>query len=166
MNNYWKQIANNCKQIKSLRLRIEVNESLRINEELISILKQFKQLKRLKLDFSEDLEYDQLFEFYPFKDLKVLEGLTHLRIRGLSYNIYYCIFNEKILTDIDINFPKLKSLEIDCPFIASEWTSQVLSKLTSLQTIELEISNDEISPEIERQLIDNCKYFKHFYNTY
>ena len=70
---------------------------------MISILEEFKGLKRLELGVEEELEFEQLFEFYPFKDLKLLEGLTHLSIRGLSYDTYYCIFNENILTDIDIN---------------------------------------------------------------
>ena len=38
-----------CKQIKSIRIDVLVNESLRLNDEILSILKQFKRLKRLNL---------------------------------------------------------------------------------------------------------------------
>ena len=49
ITDYWKEIAINCKQIKSLKLCLKVNENMRINKELLSILKQFKRLKRLDL---------------------------------------------------------------------------------------------------------------------
>ena len=105
-------------------------------------------------DFTDD---------HPFQTLKVLEpskefhGLTHF-----SFSVYSDdnSFDEKLLTEIDINLPKLRSLKIDCPFIASEWTPQMLSKLSNIETIELNIRNREFRPEIERQLIKNCKKFK------
>ena len=158
LTKFWKQIAINCKQIKSLRLHLEVNESLRINDEILSILKQFKQLKRLVLKLSYK-EFDlPNVDFHPFKDLKGFEGLTHFSIR--LFFIRKKTFKESLLTDIDINLPKLKTLKIGCPFIASEWTAQVLSRLTSLKTLELNLINREIRPLIERQLTKNCKYLK------
>ena len=125
---------------------------------MISILKQFKQLKRLDLNlYFKDFE-ESFVEFHPFEELKGLNGLTHLSID--IWEPSHNDFNETILTDIDINLPKLKYLEIECLFIASEWTPQVLSRLSSLETIALRIRNREIGPQIERQLIKNCKHFK------
>ena len=168
--NYWKEIAINCKQIKSLkikpkikenlRLREEVEENRQLNDEIVSVLKQFNGLKRLDLEIMDtDYPDDQLDQFIT--DLKHLNGLTHLR---LNFRFYcYHIFNEKILTDIDINFPKLKYFVFNRPFIASEWTAQVFSRLSCLESIYLPISNKEMRPEIERQLIKNCKHLKRFY---
>ena len=170
---YWKQIAINCKQIKSLKLRLKNTESLRINDSMLSILKQFKRLKRLylKLHFEDEDESD--IHFHPFQDLKGLQGLTHLTIRvmvyrnhpnGRSLSSRNQNFNEKILTDIDINLPKLQYLNIEFRFNANEWTAQVLSRLISLQTIYVYIRNVEIVPQIERQLFLNCKHFNRFRN--
>ena len=150
---YWNEIAINCKQLKSFKCRLNYNESLRLNEELVSIL---KRLKRLDLEFSNVGRnyFLKLDNFRPIKDFNVLKGLTNLSIRCNKP------FSETILTDIDIKLPKLKSLRIISPFTASEWTSQVLTKLTNLETIELKIKNLKIIPKIERQLILNCRKFK------
>ena len=168
-NNYWKQIAIKCKQIKSLKHYIEVNESLRLNEEMLSILKQFKRLKRLDLQlYFEDFD-GSVEDLHPFEELKGLEGLTHfsIDINFIKEGVHAIetsnkTFNETLLIDIDNNLPKLQYLWIECPFIASEWTSQVLSRLSSLETIKLKIRNREIRPQIERQLIENCKHLRSF----
>ena len=128
---------------------------------MISILKQFKQLKRLEL-CSQCSHFKDEQPFHKFRDLKPskdFHGLTHL-----SFNIYSNDYDntskETILTDIDINFPKLKSLSIWCPFTASEWTAQVLTKLSKLENISIAVNNREIIPEIERLLIQNCRKLK------
>ena len=149
------EIAINCKQIKSLNICLKQYESLRLND---GILKQFKQLKRLKIKFWE-IPNNPLNEFRPSQDLNGLQGLTHLNI---SVNDWPQNFNESILLDIDINLPKLQSFTINSKFIASEWTALVLSRLSNVETIGLRIRNHEIIPEIERQLIQNCKHFKNF----
>ena len=156
LTNYWNEIAINCKQLKSLKLHLHYYESLQLNREMFSIL---KELKRLELSFSEEVQPD----FKPIEDLVGFEKLTHLTIRVKRDTIIEeFIFEEKILTDIDIKFPKLKYLKFNCPFNASQWTAQVLSKIANLETIELAIKNEEIGPPIERQLIKNCKHFKSF----
>ena len=159
--NNWKEIAINCKQIKSLRLRLKNNENLRINDSLISILKQFKRLKRLDLNLF--LEDSIGSDFHPFEDLKGFEGLTHFTLR-FDENIDD-ESNESFLTDIDINFPKLKYLEIFNHFNPSVWTADVLSRLTNLEVVFLMIGNCEVRPQIERQLIKNCKKFRVFYDS-
>ena len=159
--NYWIEIAINCKQIKSLKLLLRINENMRINKELLSILKQFKRLKRLDLhlfNFKNEF-YKTVEDFHPFKDLKGLEGLTHFSFDWLDPKN---LIEETFLTDIDINFPKLKTLKFNNPFVASEWTAQVLSRLSCLERIYLFIRNLEIETQIERQLIKNCKHFIKF----
>ena len=146
---YWTEIPINCKQLKSLKFRLNYKEILRFKEELFSL---FKRLKRLELFFTYHFQSFQLF-----KGLKKVYGLTHL-------TLYVCSdsFDDTLLTDIDINLPKLKSLKIRSPLIASEWTAQILTRLTNLEKVQLNIVNKEIGPEIERQLIQNCKKFKNF----
>ena len=159
LDNYWKRIAINCKQIKSLKLNIGVDESLLINDSILSILKQYKRLKRLNLQLYHKHSEEPFFSIYPLKDFKGFEGLTHLSI---AYPLSTKTFYETILTDIDINFPKLQYFKICCPFRAGKWTPQVLSQLSDLQTIELAIKNEKTIPFIERHLIRYCKHFKKF----
>ena len=117
----------------------------------------------LCLIYSDFNNYKQVFNFHPIQDLKGLEGLTHLSLGIIQYpNFTHQYFKETILTDIDINLPKLKYLKIDCPFNASEWTAQLLTRLSNLQTIELKIENNSMIDIIKRQLIQNCKKFKKF----
>ena len=149
----WAQIANNCKQLKSLKVCLEFNRSLQLNNEILSTLRGLKRLEVLLIDRSRPRND-------IIKDLSVYHELTHLSIKSL----YYCLtpFEESMLSEIDINFPKLKSLTIYCPFIASQRTAQILTGLSSLETIDLDVENEEIIPEIKRQLIQNCKKFKSF----
>ena len=155
LTNYWNEIAINCKQIKSLRIELNINkESLEIKDELFSI---FKGLKRLDLSVIHRNMTEQPFR--QIQDLKHLKGLTHFSLRLYPY---HKTFDETLLSDIDINLPKLRSLKIWSRFTASEWTVEVLSKLTNLETIALRISNSEIKPQIEKQLILNCRKFKRF----
>ena len=155
---YWNEIAINCKQIKSLKLYFLVKQNMRLNDEILSILKQFKRLKRLDLR----LYYISLSErvsYYPIKYFNGFEGLTHFSFE-LGY--FHNPMVETFLEDIDIIFPKLEYFTINYPFIASEWTAQMLSKISSLKTIELRIENFKIIPQIERQLTNNCKHFSKF----
>ena len=102
-------ISINCQQIKSLKLSLEVNESLRLNDELLSILQKFKQLKRLDLH----LIYrglNETIQYHPIEDFLEFNGLTHLTL-NIFVAFVELIPNEEILTDIDINLPKLKYLK-------------------------------------------------------
>ena len=155
--NYWTQIAIKCKQIKSLETNLRYNERMRLNENI----SKFKSIKRLDLSLNGISSTDDQ-HFHIIQNLTNLKQLTHLSLCerfDLSIN---GTIDETILTDIDINFPKLQSLTIVCRFIASEWTPQILSRISSLETIELDIENREMKPEIEKQLIQNCKKFKRF----
>ena len=151
---YWNQIAINCKQIKSLRLLLKDNKNMRINGETLSILKQFNRLKRLQLFIESSQMASNLIHDFN----NSFRGLTHLTICDTSYNAI--ALNETLLTNIDINLPKLKYLKINCPFTGNEETGRVLGSLSCLEEIELKIKNEEIIPEIERQLSENCKHIK------
>ena len=163
---HWNEIAINCNQLKSLKLSLDCYEVPLIDDQMLSVLKQFKRLKRLEFEFNYKMFKGSNIYFRPIKDFKGLEGLTHLSI---IYNDFYDYmlgdFEETKLTDIDIILPKLKYLKIEfLPFDASECTGQVLSRISTLETVELEIENPEIIPVIETQLIQNCKHFKKFNN--
>ena len=157
LTKYWNQLSINCKQLKSLKSRLQYNERMRLNE----IIPKFKAIKRLDLTLNALHDMDDQ-PFRTIKDLTNLKELTHLTLDVYTKNT----FDETILTDIDINFPVLQSLKIKCPIIASEWTPKLLSRLKNLETIELNIKNYEVVPEIETKLIQNCRKFKRFNQIY
>ena len=165
---YWKEISINCKQLKSLILGQPDQSQFSLNDDFYSTLKQLKGLKRLELDFGTFnnqgnlLTDEEMVNFHPFKSLKGLHELTHFSI---EFSFSKKPFSDTILIDIEVNFPKLQSLKVDCPIIASGWTAQALCKLKNLETIELKIRNSEIKSEIERQLIQNCKKLRSFRNN-
>ena len=155
--NYWTQIAIKCKKIKSLKTDLRYNERMRLNENI----SKFKSIKRLDLKLYGISSTDDQ-HFHIIQNLTNLKQLTHLSLCERFDHTINGTIDETILTDIEINFPKLQSLTIVCRFIASEWTPQTLSRISSLETIALNIENREMKPEIERQLIQNCKKFKRF----
>ena len=67
LTNYWNEIAINCKQLRSLSIGFLKNEGLLINGGMLSILKKFKQLKRLKIKLLNTGSVAQMNEFRPFQ---------------------------------------------------------------------------------------------------
>ena len=119
-------MALNCNQLKS----IECNYSLVLNEdkqieELLSPLRQFKRLKRLRLrflthfetngysDFDSDSEQEfrEIAKLFSFKAFKGFENLTHLSI-DFGYS-YYKILSGSIFTRIDSYLPNLTHLVLE-----------------------------------------------------
>ena len=121
-------------------------------DKMLCSLRQFKHLKRLNLRIHE-------VKLFSFKEFKGFEGLTHLTIAlSLRNSITWYEYPESILTDIDINLPKLRSLTLSARIIASEWTADILSRLSSLETIHIAFLLDErIRAQIETKLIEKCK---------
>ena len=131
----WAQIANYCKQLKSLKVSLISNESLRLNDEILSTLRGPETIGSSFLRFTSDLRN-------TIKDISDYHELTHLSVKP-HYNCFESPFEESILTDIVINYPKLKSLTISPPYTASERTAQSLSQLSDLETLYLNIENKE-----------------------
>src|ERR1700712_1455608 len=78
-------------------------------------------------------------------------------------NINSRVLKESLLTDIGFNLPKLQSLIIltsDLDFNASEWTADILSGLSRLETISLSVNNVMTKNDIESKLIKNCKLIR------
>ena len=132
--NFCERIAINCKQIKSLKLNLEldIKESHRLSQELLPNL---KQLKRLELELNSDIYY-QIFNV-----LKGLDGLTHLilHIKDTNITVLKNEFSNEL--NIGINLPKLKYLRINCPNIESECKEQVMSQISINEKIALRITN-------------------------
>ena len=157
------QLALICKQLKSIEcsivLRISKFTTIR---ELLSPLRQFKQLRRLKINFTGDNHdnFDNSSKLFDsFEAFEGFEDLTHLTVCML-YNSDYLAFPESILKDIDINLPKLQYLCLNFTLEATKWTADILCRLTRLQTIELNIENELLGPQFVSQLQQKCKKFK------
>ena len=155
------QIAVNCNQLKSLAISYKLELKDDTNVDHFSPLIQFKRLKRLDLHFvkesdslSDSLKSNQ---FFPFKELKPLSELTQISFLIDDFSYDWSELSQTILTDIDINFPKLQSLIIGMNMNISEQIVVILSRMTELQSIELFLDNDEDIEEISSQLYKNCK---------
>ena len=120
------QMAPNCNQLKS----IECNYNLVLNEDkqiedLLSPLRQFKRLKRLRLKFLTDFEtkpysdsdsdseqdFREIAKLFSFKAFKGFENLTHLSL-DFGYT-YYKILSGSIFTRIDTYLPNLTHLVLE-----------------------------------------------------
>ena len=157
-----KQMANNCRNLKSFNFRFIINDKNIRNKEIIKVfseLKAFPALKRLKLglyfaDEVEDIDVNQLFSFELFKGLS---NITHLTLRSVRSQT----MNKSILKDIDINLPKLQSLRIDHPFDTTpeEVTqmAKILSRLSRLETLKLKFESGVDFKPIEEQITKKCR---------
>ena len=140
-----KQMGNNCKNLKSIDIRFNINDQNSDIKQLWSQLKGFP-LKRLNLLFSffnneedsdnEDIEQDiDVIQLFSFELLKNFSNITHLTLR------FDQILKELILKEIDINLSKLQYLEINKDFDTTpEGVQQMavnLSRLSRLETLKL-----------------------------
>ena len=129
-----KQMANNCKNLKSIDCRSKINQNSDLRQ-LLSQLKAFS-LKRLNLClfFEEDIDVNKLFSFELFKGF---ENITHLRLYFRSDQP----LKESTLKEIEIYLPKLQYLKIDKEFDTTpEGVAQmadILSRLSRLETLKL-----------------------------
>ena len=148
-----KQIAIKCPKLKRIIMNsIIVLKKISDLKQLFKLLKAFPSLKRLHINLMNktDLQTNQWFSFELFNGFP--QQLTHL---------YLCLcespLNESILKDIDIYLPKLKYLEIRSPFTTdSRGMTQIidiLSRLSSLQTIRMRFSREVFYRPMEAMLI-------------
>ena len=118
-----------------------------------------KQLKRLTLDLQykdkkeSKKEINSLFSFNAFEGIN---GLTHLSINFP----YYSTIDERVLTNIDINLPNLQLLRINSQIKTDlngyEVITDRLSRLSNLQTIDIDVRKKSIEEMFKTKLIKNC----------
>ena len=161
-NDYLTQIALNCKQLKSFECSLQYDPD---NQQLLTSLESLKYLERLKLDLSHykcgeddfsDTDYDLLYES-SFKLFEGLQNITHLCL--VLPDDCYVLSSVRRLQHIDIYLPNLQFFQINGVFKASEGLTQILSRLSKLETIRMQI----IEPWYNRHsltLSQNCPRLK------
>ena len=156
-----KQLAKRCPKLKSLEFdfKIEVKIKLDLKQKL-SPLKAFPSLKRLDINLPV-LSNESKTEEFSFEVFDGLSNITHLSLKFNGKEI-----NASILKDIDIYLPKLQYLEIKSCFKAynseAQQMADSLSRISSLQTIDLWIKSDLIYETIKTKLIEKCPKIRKF----
>ena len=156
-------MANNCKNLKSIVCDFDIDCQNPDIRQFFLKLKAFP-LKRLNLRFfffnnevEDNIDVNQLFSFELFKGFS---NITHL---SLYFNLRQTL-KESILKEIDINLPKLQYLEISDRFDTTpEGVTQmadILSRLSRLETIELEVKSGVDLRPIEDQITEKCRKIK------
>ena len=148
---------------------------------LTTNLKAFPALERLDLGtdtlLDEDLMDDHtrlmfnpvdLTKFFSFEIFKDLSNITQLTLH--LYSNSDKSVKESILTDIDINLPKLQYLEIKNKFDTTskgvKQMAETLSRLSSLETLKLKFKPGVNYKPIEELIPEKCrKEFKSGYNS-
>ena len=154
-----KQMSKNCRNLKSIISGFNINDQNSDIRELLSQLKAFPALKRLNLwlDLDNNIEVNQFFSFELFKGFS---NITHLTLGFGGTHI----LKESILSDIDINLPKLQYLEIINIFdISSEEVTkmaEILSRLSRLETLKLEFKSGVDFKPIEDKMTEKCRKIK------
>ena len=179
---FFKQMANNCKNLKSIECGFDINDKNSDVKELLSQLKAFPALKRLNLWFyfvykenQDNIDVNQLFSFELFKGLS---NITHLSLHFNLYlnyrlnakmlkhtNIYLRqTLKECILKEIDINLPKLQYLEIVKKFDTTpeelKQMADILSRLSRLESLKLKFKSGVDFKPIEEQITEKCRKIK------
>ena len=161
-----KQMAKNCKNLKSVDCRLNINDQNSDIKHFWPQLKAFQALKRFNLwlnfinneEEEDDLDVNQLFSFELFKNFS---NITHL---NLFFSFKKHFLKESILKDIDINLPKLQYLKITNIFETTpEGVTQmgdILSRLSRLQTIQLRFRSGVDLKPIKEQITKKCTKIK------
>ena len=152
-----KSMANKCLNLKSIEFNYYIYYKNSDIKYLFSQLKAFSALKRLNLWLyfcKNNIDVNQLFSFELFKGLS---NITHLKLCfGCTQTL-----KDSILTDIDINLPKLQYLEIiDVFYTTPKGVTQLantFSRLSRLETIQLYFTSKVNLKPIENEIIKKCR---------
>ena len=147
---YLRHLAKKCTHLKSLQIQYPLNDS-ESNENRFPI-NHFKGLKRLGICFHGMID-SNIFSLKTFHDFK---ELNHLIIRFYGSET----LNEKLFEEIDTYLPKLRSLSVLNRIEATKWLGDILSRIKSIESIDINLKNESIISYIERKLIHECKRFK------
>ena len=147
------QIANKCQKLKNIGIYfIMISKNCEDINDVLTLLRQFKRLRRLEVSFYNSDDSKESIELFSFKVFKGLENITHLSIEFFRISEP---LSETILTDIDINFPKLQDFTFDNDLDVTDWTVDILSRLSNLQKVDFKIS--ENADQFESKLIEKCR---------
>ena len=160
LNGLLKQMKKYCKNLKSIFCLFITNDKKLDVKQLFSHLKAFP-LKRLNLglysrnnEVEDNIDVNQLFLFELFKGF---QNITHLSLWFGSTQT----LKESIIREIDINLPKLQYLEINNQFDTTPegvtQMTEILSRLSRLQTIQLEFKTGVDFKPIEEQITKKCR---------
>ena len=156
-----KRMANKCQKLKSIEWSFNITDNSDIRQ-LLSPFEAFATLKRLCLTFNcQDFEDFDVNEFISFEAFKGLSNITHLTLN--FEDNYENNINTNILTDIDINLPKLQYLEFRQITATPEEVTQmadILSRLSRLKTLKLQLTEDIFSDEIKEKIREKCKIIR------
>ena len=156
-----KQMANNCKNLKSFYCDFVINDKNSNKRQFFSQLKAFPALKRLNLwlnivnnEGEDNIDVNQLFSFELF------EGLSNISCLYLGFEDRTTL-KYSFLTNIDINLSNLQILEISDIFDTTpEGVTQmadILSRLPRLQKIKLKFKSGVDFKPIEEQITEKCR---------
>jgi hypothetical protein len=156
-----KQLSKVCPKLRSLNV---INCRLTSEPQFIGFmnqLKQFKELKRLEIEFEIN---SQITENCFNNSMKSgFENLTHLRI-GFSDSIDYrfnsLVLNETLLTDFYKYLPKLQTFNLKNSIEVTEKTADILSRLSNLETLELNIVDHTVCQSFKNKIIEKCRKIK------
>ena len=148
-----KQLPKKLPKLKSIKIGYFFVENF---SRQLSPLKGFSELKRLELWITTKGEEDH--DKFSFKAFGKLMKITHLKVGS---HFEEKPVNWKILTDIDIYLPKLQYLCLDPIIITDEegvkQMAESLSRLSSLQTIDLILKYEHISELMKAKIAEKCR---------
>ena len=157
-----KQIAIKCPKLKRLVLNNSIVSLRNISEvkQLFQTLKAFPSLKRLYIILMDRTGLQTTNDWFSFELFKGFpQQLTHLSLGFCEKPI-----NESILKDIDIYLPKLQYFVFHTPHKTDTkgmtQTADILSRLSSLQTIKLEFEEGVDYQPIKAMIIEKCLKIK------
>ena len=149
-----KQISMNCSNMRSLkidRIYTEFSET----ESIFKELKNFKRLQRLTIN---DIWYHSGIELILNNCFKQMENITHLRLGFYNSNDF--LIKETLLSDLNQYLPKLQTLVIKNKIELSIGMADILSRLSYLESIELNVTDQLTASTIETKIMEKCKRIK------
>ena len=149
-----KQLVEKFPKLKSIEIKSVFVKDFSDLRQQLSPLKAFLGLKRidLRLYFQHEKEHGN----FSLKQFEELSNITHLK---LWFGVKQ--LNEKLLKDIDIYLPKLQYLFIRPEIITDEegvkQMAESLSRLSSLETIDLWLKYEHISELMTTKIAEKCR---------
>jgi len=157
----FKVIANQCQKLMSFGFDYHIFNNKSVNlAHTLSKLKAIKELKRLKLRLWVDFDYSP--DHNLFEAFKQLSDITHFSL-SFCGSLKYKAINKSVIKGIAEYLPKLQYLEIENRFDTSvdeihEFV-EILNRLSSLHTIKLRFSEEEVMDQIRQQMDQKSKCF-------
>ena len=156
-----KKIAIKCPKLKRLVLADSTIVLKKTSEakHFFQLLKAFPALKRLKMVLKDETDLQSTDQWFSFALFKGMPKITHL-----SLWFPYKSLKESALKEIDINLPNLQYLQIrsviDTTPEGVQQMAEILSRLSSLQTIILWFKHEVNYQPMKAMIIKKCLKIK------